>query len=90
MSDFKCFPNAPAFPETHVYHWQAKDKADDGTPIVTDNVLPRYHGGLTKREYMATHILSQLVDELATKEAVKEAVEAADLLIEELNKCGSS
>lgn len=45
------------------------------------------NGGLTKREYMATHLLAALlVDEkLMTDVAVEEAVQLADRLMEKLN-----
>jgi hypothetical protein len=63
----------PAFSEIAVYHWQADDK--DGKH---DNVLPRWHGGLTKREYFAA-VRSM------TGCSPQAAVEYADALIAELN-----
>lgn len=80
------FPDSPAFPETHIYHWQAEDKEVGRT----DNVLPRWHGGLTKREYFAGQAMTLLArssvhgDQFFADRAIA-CVAMADALIEALN-----
>lgn len=44
MTDPKPLGDQPAFPELHIHHW--KD-------AVGDCSVPRWHGGLTKKEYLA-------------------------------------
>jgi len=80
----------PAFPEIHIHHWRAQDKEVGET----DNVIPRWMGGLTKREYFAAKALQglcayggALANENGSAAAYSRlAIECADALIEELNK----
>ena len=83
----------PAFPETHIYHFKGKDA--DGEH---DNVVPRWMGGLTKREYMATSLMRGLLSDAqhtaamtnggqkVAEGAAKMACLFADALIKELSK----
>lgn len=91
MSNFKVFPDSPAFPEIHVSHWRSMEKKDDGTPYEGDHVLPRWNGGLTKREYFASDLMAGMIAgsqglNITVKQFAEQAVKLADALIEELNK----
>jgi hypothetical protein len=84
----------PAFSEIHIHHFQNEDA--DGKH---DNVVPRWMGGLTKREYFAAMAmqglraaaLSEAVSEQGLKlwsssGIAKQALSDADALIAELNR----
>jgi len=45
-----------------------------------------YHKGMSKREYMATQLMSSFIPACGPKIAANRAVEAADYLLIELNK----
>lgn len=80
----------PAFPEIHIYHWKAQDKEVGKT----DNVTPRWMGGLTKREYFAAMAMQGILSanfphgpmQDEKNSAAHYAVVIAEALIAELNK----
>jgi hypothetical protein len=84
---FKVHPDSPAYPEIHISHWRGQDKEVGET----DNVLPRFSGGLTKREYFAglailsVHTQGNFSHDLAPRIAAH-CVKMADALIAELNQ----
>jgi len=86
--------NQPAFPEIHIHHFQNED-----TEGKHDNVVPRWNGGLTKREYFAAMAMQGLlalptpmtkvegVSDLTSAERwAKLSLLMADALIAELGK----
>ena len=61
---------------------------DNGNALAFPNkdAWGHYHLGLSKREFIATQIMSSLLSKHDTITAVKLSVEAVDLLLVELNK----
>jgi hypothetical protein len=85
-------PSQPAFPEVHIHHFQNEDA--DGKH---DNVLPRWMGGLTKREYIAVEMMKKALDEIFQRpnfdagkfnphHAAANAIALTNTLIAELSK----
>jgi hypothetical protein len=84
MTNFKVFPNSPAYPELHIHHFLSDSDGKDKPAVV-----PRFMGGLTKREYFAAMAMlgHQKTYDLMSYQAIAEScVKQADALIEELNK----
>lgn len=79
-------PDAPAFPETHVYHWRGQDKEVGET----DNVLPRYMSGLTKREYIAVEAMKSFITVARNPETyehiAQRSTDMANAMIERLSR----
>ena len=68
----------PAFPEVHIHHFQNEDA--DGKH---DNVVPRWMGGLTKREWFIGMAMQRLVVDVANLErSAILAVQYADKILE--------
>jgi hypothetical protein len=85
-------PEQNAFPELHIHHFQNEDKEGQH-----DNVVPRWHGGLSKRELFAVMAMQGLLANPiyasggvkingATMTMDQAAIFLADALIETLNK----
>ena len=75
-------PHQTAFPAIHIHHYVP----EDGKESV---VVPRWHGGLTKREYFAAVALQGLLSRSLDCNAglySKTAVHLADTILEELDK----
>lgn len=78
-------PDSPAYPETHVYHWHGQDKEVGET----DNVLPRYMSGLTKREYIAVEAMKSnriAYPRESSDQVARNALADVNSLIAELSK----
>ena len=61
---------------------------DNGNALAfpTKDAFGFYHYGLTKREYMATQLMSAFIKDYGPQIAADRAVDAADYLLIELNK----
>jgi hypothetical protein len=86
-------PGQPAFPELHIHHFFSED-SEVGNKV---NVVPRWMGGLTKREYIAIEMMKKALDAFFSqpgfdlrkfdpKTAVCNALILTDALIAELSK----
>jgi len=86
-------PDQPAFPEVHIHHFDV-----EGQSVV----VPRWNGGLTKREYIAIELTKAIltcnailnwrdpVNMPAIKTQVENAFDITDRFIERLNKFKST
>lgn len=83
MTDPKSLGDQPAFPELHIHHW--KD-------AVGDCSVPRWNGGLTKREWLSGLAMQGICRDpnlsvLSGLPRIAEiAVNMADALLSELAK----
>ena len=74
-------PNQPAFPETHIHHYLADTDGKKENPVV----VPRWMGGLSKRELLAA--IAMLGYIASHRDRMYDfAVKDADGLIAELSK----
>ena len=77
-------PEQPAFPALHIHHFDTDADGQNQSAVV-----PRWMGGLTKREYFAAVALiarSLVPNPRMISDYAREAVEMADALIAELQK----
>lgn len=81
----------PTFPETHIHHFMTKGESGQDQSAV----VPRWMGGLTKREYFAAMAVQGLLVHIGwAKEArmdfhtyvAEQALSVADALIAQLGK----
>ena len=61
---------------------------DNGNALAfpTKDAFGFYHNGMTKREYIATQLMSAFLKDYGPQNAANRAVDAADYLLIELNK----